>query len=551
MKRRLSMRFIIYVIGLLPLTVLMIISLIYTSIKMENAIHAEVEHKLEVTAKALHEYALENYELSGDFSYYHDYIDALAETEVDLTLIKDNTRFITTLRNEDGSRNEGTTIDNEIYNTLKSGGTYYSKDIQIGGKDYAVYYDPIFLNGEYVGAAFAGENIETIYNTVTTMKLGILTITLGVYIFFIILLTYVSYIISKPLKRASEALTEIANGDLKSEIAVKSILKETINIAEAAEKLNNELRGIVSAIREDTIKLNTSNAEFLQRFEEISTNVENVNTAVEEIAQGATSQANDTTNVAMQVSEMGGVVDSSNQEISNLQAIVERMNMVSAKADELLNNLVKLNDKAKESIEVVENQTKATNISAEKIREAIDVIQEIAEQTNLLSLNASIEAARAGEQGRGFAVVAGEIRNLANSSAESASVIEGIIKELMLNSNESVETMKEVLSNTGVEHEALLDTQSAFEKLKDEVTRVSEASQEIAQQMVKLNESRGLITDSTESLSAISEENAAATEETSASMQELNATIESCTTDIQVLNELSENLEKQVAIFQL
>lgn len=551
MKRRLSMRFVIYLIGLVPITVLAIISLIYTSTKLENAIHAEVEHKLEVTAKALHEYALENYEILGEFSYYHDYIDALSETEVDLTLIKDNTRFITTLRNEDGSRNEGTTIDNEVYNTLKSGKSYYSKDIKINGSDYAVYYDPIFLNGEYVGAAFAGENIETIYNTVTTMKLGVATITLGVYIFFIILLTFVSYIISKPLKRASEALMEIAEGDLNSEIAVKSILKETVDIANAAEKLNIELRGIVSAIREDTIKLNTSNAEFLQRFEEISTNVENVNTAVEEIAQGATSQANDTTNVAMQVSEMGGVVDSSNQEISNLQAIVERMNMVSAKADELLNNLVKLNDKAKESIEVVENQTKATNISAEKIREAIDVIQEIAEQTNLLSLNASIEAARAGEQGRGFAVVAGEIRNLANSSAESASVIEGIIKELMLNSNESVETMKEVLSNTGVEHEALLDTQSAFEKLKEEVVKVSEASLSISEQMTKLNESRGLITDSTESLSAISEENAAATEETSASMQELNATIESCTTDIQVLNELSENLEKQVAIFQL
>lgn len=322
MKKRLSMRIVIYLIGLVPITVLAIISLIYTSIKLKNAVHAEVEHKLEVAATALNEYAIENYALSGEFSYYHDYIDSMAETDVHLTLIKDNVRFITTLRNDDGSRNEGTAIDNEVYNTLKSGNTYYSKDIVIGGEDYAVYYEPIILNGGYVGAAFAGQSIESISETVNTMRLGILTIVLGVYIAFVLILTYVSHIISKPLKRASDALMEIADGDLKSEIAVKSILKETVSIAEAAEKLNEELRGIVTAIHEDTMKLNTSNAEFIKRFGDISTNVENVNTAVEEIAMGATSQANDTTNVATQVSEMGDVVDSSNQEISNLQAIV-------------------------------------------------------------------------------------------------------------------------------------------------------------------------------------------------------------------------------------
>mgnify|MGYP002421273765 FL=1 len=194
---------------------------------------------------------------------------------------------------------------------------------------------------------------------------------------------------------------------------------------------------------------------------------------------------------------------------------------MAAESEEMLVSLVEMNNKTSDTIGVVTEQTDRTNESAQNISNAVTVIQDIAAQTNLLSLNASIEAARAGESGRGFAVVAEQIRKLAEDSAESATEIENIVRELMGNSKDSVEKMQELSRDSSVQADKLNRTKESFYELKKEINEVSSASKEIFDQTVVIEELKKGVNDVIEQLASVAQENAASTEETSASMQSL------------------------------
>ncbi len=86
--------------------------------------------------------------------------------------------------------------------------------------------------------------------------------------------------------------------------------------------------------------------------------------------------------------------------------------------------------------------------ASRKIGDIIGVIDGIAFQTNILALNAAVEAARAGEQGRGFAVVAGEVRTLAQRSAEAAREIKGLIGASVT----QVESGAQLVQDAGADH---------------------------------------------------------------------------------------------------
>lgn len=139
--------------------------------------------------------------------------------------------------------------------------------------------------------------------------------------------------------------------------------------------------------------------------------------------------------------------------------------------------------------------------------EILEFIKNIAAQTNLLGLNAAIEAARAGEQGRGFAVVAGEVRSLAQRSAEAAREI----KKLISSSIEKVENGSRLVENAGASMDGIV---SQVRKVSDFITEISSTAKE---QVSAISQ----ITDAVGQLDLVTQQNAALVENGAATAKNL------------------------------
>jgi methyl-accepting chemotaxis protein len=148
---------------------------------------------------------------------------------------------------------------------------------------------------------------------------------------------------------------------------------------------------------------------------------------------------------------------------------------------------------------------KGIDESSKRIADIIGVIDGIAFQTNILALNAAVEAARAGEQGRGFAVVAGEVRNLAQRSAQAAKEIKSLINA----SVEQVSQGGELVDRAG---QTMQQVVGAIRRVSDIVGEISAASLEQSAGVAQIGQAVSQLDHATQQNAALVEESASAAE---------------------------------------
>jgi methyl-accepting chemotaxis protein len=156
--------------------------------------------------------------------------------------------------------------------------------------------------------------------------------------------------------------------------------------------------------------------------------------------------------------------------------------------------------------------------SSKRIADIIGVIDGIAFQTNILALNAAVEAARAGEQGRGFAVVAGEVRNLAQRSAQAAKEI----KSLITASVEQVSQGGELVDLAG---QTMQQVVSAIRRVSDIVGEISAASLEQSAGVAQIGQAVSQLDHATQQNAALVEESASAAESLKTQSKQLVETV--------------------------
>jgi methyl-accepting chemotaxis protein len=280
--------------------------------------------------------------------------------------------------------------------------------------------------------------------------------------------------IRNPLREVMAFAEQIAGGDLTARIS-NDRKDEFGAMITALTGMRDRLVNVVADVKRGTENITvaakeiaTGNNDLSARTEQTASNLQQTAASMEQMS-GAIRQSADSARVANQLADVAG--------------------QSAQKGGEVVSQVV--------------STMEEINQSSRKINDIIGVIDGIAFQTNILALNAAVEAARAGEQGRGFAVVAGEVRNLAQRSAQAAKEIKVLIgasvdkvtagTELV---NQAGKTMGEIVENVV--------------RVRDMIGEIASASGEQADGVNQINTAVANLDQLTQQNAALVEESAAA-----------------------------------------
>ena len=568
-KKKLGVMAQLIMLCAIPMVIMVLVVTFYSIGKMRDLVQDSTMEGLENLCQSVYA-AYEaidpgDYRMDGDTLYKGDYcvteheevIDNFVKgSSADVTIFYGDTRRATSLRDKTtGERILGTKASDSVLSTVINGGkTYETSDVIINGEKYYAFYMPAFnANGKCVGMVFAGQPATEAAAEINKSTMMILGIAIFILIVAQIVCIRIARALAKVIVQSEEILLSLAEGNLNLQVSERMLKrKDELGVmGRAVQSLLDKLQEIIGSIKQNTSTLMVKGDSLESMASQSSTTADEISTAVEDISKGAVSMAEDIESATLQITNMGILIEKIVDSVQELDQLSGQMHQADTESEQIIHELSASNDKTTEAIKKIEVSVHTTNESVTRIQEAVSLIASIASETSLLALNASIEAARAGEAGRGFSVVATQISKLSEDSAQSTKTIEDIIHQLTLDSEASVKVMNEVNEIITEQQKKLDQTKEKFSDVSSGIDSSMKESRLIHDQAGECDSERGKVVDVIQSLSAVSEENAASTEQTTASMQELNATINLLAEAARELKDMAVSLEEEVAFFKL
>ncbi|KPU02179.1 chemotaxis protein [Enterobacter cloacae subsp. cloacae] len=298
----------------------------------------------------------------------------------------------------------------------------------------------------------------------------------------------------EPLNRLIDSIRHIAGGDLVKRIDVESD-NEMGELAHSLRHMQGELARTVGEVRQGAHAIYSGASEIAMGNNDLSSRTEQQAASLEETAAS--------------MEELTATVKQNAENARQASHLALSASETAQKGGKVVDNVVQT--------------MRDITASSQKIADIISVIDGIAFQTNILALNAAVEAARAGEQGRGFAVVAGEVRNLAQRSAQAAREIKSLIED-SVNRIDLGSTLVESAGET-------------MDEIVNAVTRVTDIMGEIAS--ASDEQSRGIdqVGLAVSEMDRVTQQNASLVEESAAAAA--------------ALEEQASRLTQAVAVFRI
>lgn len=383
----------------------------------------------------------------------------------------------------------------------------------------------------------------------------------GVCLVFAIGALIVAFLIStrkvvNPIVKTNKELKEISalindnNGDLTKRVNVKSsdeigqlaqginqfldILQNTIGkIVEGSKNLDN----MINSVGENVTVSNDNAQDVSSAMEELSATMQEIAATIQTVNDNTESVGKNVVDIADKTEQINNYSQDMRERADSLAKSADENKRTT---DEMVGNIVGTLKKAIEDSK-----------SVERVNELTGEILNISSQTNLLALNASIEAARAGEAGKGFAVVADEIRQLADSSRDTANNIQAInehvtsaVYQLIDNSNKIIKYIEETIL---ADYDSFVQAGAQY---NEDACYISETMQEFAEKTEKLKELMKNTVESIEGISSGVEQSANAVTSSAVSTSQLVEQMNSIDKEMSESRNTVGELKAQTDVFK-